>query len=397
MRGTDSMVKEPQNVILRTQPSTKAVEKSNSEKKRSSKGEHSAKRNLAEVFESDEEDCDGIVDANWGNDEFGLSEDEKVENEDNEANRRQAEEENAEQLFLERDDLFQKLVQKMEKKHADKEAERELKRKKAKVTDPQRGKACTFEDNVNSNAIQYENVETEKSHREIGNDPDLFELRSPSNTTVYISADKFRGVDKNQIDSSDTSYGSSGEEMMDTNNSEKSKRDSTKQIISEENKRMFDLISELQKQFQTRLEERPSTSDGRSSATSGLSVDKVRKCMNEQEERERRRVLDKMVTDAEKSKAEIFKPTGRDPNEAKDERNLSIVEMDDDFFHHTAHIDSAMIQKIEKGEDVDLAKLLPKERILHNDGRLQMIQKNEFMQLIPMAEKDTPMITSLRR
>lgn len=89
-----------------------------------------------------------------------------------------------------------------------------------------------------------------------------------------------------------------------------------------------------------------------------LCIDKLRKYITEQQEREQRRTLDNMITDAEKFKAQIFKPTGIDK---KDERNMSTMEMNDDFFHHTVHFDNALIQKIEKGDYVDLSKLLPKE------------------------------------
>ena len=79
-------------------------------------------------------------------------------------------------------------------------------------------------------------------------------------------------------------------------------------------------------------------------------------------------------------------------------RKLSIAEMDDDFFHYSAHINSNLMTKIEKGECVDLAKLLPKDKILHNEGCLQMIQKEDsaFIQLVLLSEKDTPTISSLR-
>ena len=73
--------------------------------------------------------------------------------------------------------------------------------------------------------------------------------------------------------------------------------------------------------------------------------------------------------------------------------------MDDEFFHHSAHLDIATIQIIVKGQYVDLAKILPREKILHNDGRLQMVHKEgaAYLHLLPVTEKNTPQITSLRR
>ena len=41
---------------------------------------------------------------------------------------------------------------------------------------------------------------------------------------------------------------------------------------------------------------------------------------------------------------------------------LGLGVTDDDFFHLTCHIDDILKQKIEKGEFVDLDRLLPKDR-----------------------------------
>ena len=73
--------------------------------------------------------------------------------------------------------------------------------------------------------------------------------------------------------------------------------------------------------------------------------------------------------------------------------------MDDDFFHHSSHIDNTLIQKIEKGEYVDLEKLLPRDKVIHNDGHLQMIQSegNRYMHLKPVTDKDPPVINTLCR
>ena len=84
--------------------------------------------------------------------------------------------------------------------------------------------------------------------------------------------------------------------------------------------------------------------------------------MDEQFEKARRDELIELVKSAERSKAEIFKPPGKDQNK------LSVYEQDDEFFHYTAHIDEATIAKIEMGKFVDLAKLLPKEKVVYKMG-----------------------------
>ena len=112
--------------------------------------------------------------------------------------------------------------------------------------------------------------------------------------------------------------------------------------------------------------------------------------MAEQIEQSKMDEIDKMVAAVEKGKADIFKPPGN--NLAHD-----TYQIDDEFFMLTAHVDEALIAKIRKGEYVDLAKLLPKEKILHDDGRLQMVNKEGQSFLQPLAEKLPPMITNVRK
>ena len=53
---------------------------------------------------------------------------------------------------------------------------------------------------------------------------------------------------------------------------------------------------------------------------------------------------------------------------------------DDDFFHLTCHVDPSLVSKIEKGEFIDLERLLPKDR---NFGRNSVAGE----QKIRMGEK----------
>ena len=121
--------------------------------------------------------------------------------------------------------------------------------------------------------------------------------------------------------------------------------------------------------------------------------------MNEKHERNQQSEFERMITDAEWSRANIFKPPGGNEVLLKSFHTKMISEMDDDFFHYSAHIDNTLVQKIEKGEYVDLAKLLPKEKLLFHDGRMRMIQKegSTFLEALPVTEKDPSMITSLRK
>ena len=73
----------------------------------------------------------------------------------------------------------------------------------------------------------------------------------------------------------------------------------------------------------------------------------------------------------------------------------------DDFFHLTCFIEPNLIHKIEKGEFVELEKLIPKDKAgpLGNsagDGRLEWVQKDGGTYLVPANNKDTK-ITGIRK
>ena len=55
--------------------------------------------------------------------------------------------------------------------------------------------------------------------------------------------------------------------------------------------------------------------------------------------------------------------------------NIGAGVSDDNFFHLTCHIDPNLIHKIEKGEFIELEKLLPKDKLGRNgdDNRLEWV------------------------
>ena len=94
---------------------------------------------------------------------------------------------------------------------------------------------------------------------------------------------------------------------------------------------------------------------------------------------------ERSIIEAEKFRATIQEP-GRmitnDFNVNGECVNLNIMNIgsgvsDDDFFHLTCHIEPSLIHKIEKGEFVELEKLLPKDKIGRNseENRLEWVQK----------------------
>ena len=73
----------------------------------------------------------------------------------------------------------------------------------------------------------------------------------------------------------------------------------------------------------------------------------------------------------------------------------------DDFFHLTCHIEPSLIHKIEKGEFVELEKLLPKDcnSFLKGGGsenRLEWVQRDENTYLVMAGGRDQK-ITGIRR
>ena len=116
---------------------------------------------------------------------------------------------------------------------------------------------------------------------------------------------------------------------------------------------------------------------------------------------------DKLILDAEKFSAKVAPPQGK--NELP-QPNLTMQFgqgcglSDDEFFHLTCHIDSSLHDKIEKGDYVDLEKLLPKNTpnpgasTSSADGgsRLEWIYRDGQMFLAPANNKSSK-ISSFRR
>ena len=75
--------------------------------------------------------------------------------------------------------------------------------------------------------------------------------------------------------------------------------------------------------------------------------------------------------------------------------NIGAGVSDDDFFHLTCHIEPSLIHKIEKGEFIELEKLLPKDKFGKTEDRLEWVQCKGGTYLVP-AQKDNK-IASFRK
>ena len=61
---------------------------------------------------------------------------------------------------------------------------------------------------------------------------------------------------------------------------------------------------------------------------------------------------------------------------------------DDNYIVEGAHIDVGLGEKIYKGEYVDFSRLLPKDKVFHDDGRLEIVNRGGQTYFVPMMERD---------
>ena len=111
-----------------------------------------------------------------------------------------------------------------------------------------------------------------------------------------------------------------------------------------------------------------------------------------QENRKRKslEIADKMIREAEASRAKIFKTPGNESNYI----HTSLV--DDNYMVIGAHVDLLTQDKIKKGEYVDFSKLLPKDRSYGEDQQMELVNRGGQSFFIP-AEKDSGSITNFNK
>ena len=117
--------------------------------------------------------------------------------------------------------------------------------------------------------------------------------------------------------------------------------------------------------------------------------------------------MERSIIEAEKFKATVEKPPGRFSDTDTDfqssldklaRKQIGTGLTDDDFFHLTCHIDPQLQSKIERGEFVELDKLLPKDKNNYgrsDDNRLEWVHKDGCTYLAPV-NKDNK-INSIRK
>ena len=95
--------------------------------------------------------------------------------------------------------------------------------------------------------------------------------------------------------------------------------------------------------------------------------------------------MEKLVCEAESMKARILNPPGN--NEFQNFIHGNSSQMDESYMALTAHVDEVTQFRIQKGEYIDLSRLLPKDRILmEEDQRMQLIMHNGKSYWVPVQE-----------
>ena len=96
-----------------------------------------------------------------------------------------------------------------------------------------------------------------------------------------------------------------------------------------------------------------------------------------------------MVKEAEEVKVRIQVTAGRVlvDNLNKTKKGVSAMNVDEGYIVVGAHVDESTTQKIIKGEYVDFAKLVPRDRVVaEKDGRLEMVFRNGRTYWVPVRD-----------
>ena len=107
------------------------------------------------------------------------------------------------------------------------------------------------------------------------------------------------------------------------------------------------------------------------------------------------RPAEKMIIGAEKFWAAINKPSG--------EENMVVFPkptIDDEFFHLTCHVELNLISKIERGDFVELERLLPKDPSQlggNGDHRMELVNRDGFSYFVPVSDRELGKISGVHK
>ena len=96
---------------------------------------------------------------------------------------------------------------------------------------------------------------------------------------------------------------------------------------------------------------------------------------------------EEMLKAAERSKLDLLRPTGGD-----DHLNIPLSCYDNQLFQSIAHVDDQLVKKIERGEYVELERLLHKVKVTSLNNKLEMVNKDGHSFLVPAGDKELQVI-----
>ena len=214
---------------------------------------------------------------------------------------------------------------------------------------------------------------------------------SSSDVTVYTNAVKNGIVNTEkqilQVSSDDDQL----VEMVDT--SDEFQNENNMSIEQIQHQAILDFITA------TRSENRPPQGN-----SGRIIVDDGMKPSTSRQEPSAKQRGDQLIKDAEVAKAKIYDVPGRiDSNIFCDKDNLTSqfmksALMDESFLLVASHLDQNTHEKIIRGEYVDFARLIPRDRILtEEDQRMQLVMKGNESYWIPANQTENTSINSFSR
>ena len=95
-----------------------------------------------------------------------------------------------------------------------------------------------------------------------------------------------------------------------------------------------------------------------------------------------------MIREAETHKAVLFPPKGN-PFPIPQKQFQFIAQMDQDYLVVSSHVDEATQEKIVKGQYIDFSKLIPRDKVLSNEEKLELVIKNGKTYWSPVGDAIT--------
>ena len=245
-------------------------------------------------------------------------------------------------------------------------------------------------------------------------------IKSPSDTTIYAPAFMQAGVAINNaatnlaqigglhtlisgrtiraVHEQQTLITPSGEETVNTNafnanvvTSQVSQKDGNDMGISKDSNMINQIINFIEG-IRVQAQGRPLNEGNRQNRTDSQDSQQSSLVRIAQHKADQNIIL------AEKFKANVNSPQGNVNTEILVEHgndgpninkanNLTDLDVDDQFFHIMCHLDEGLRSKIERGEYVDLEKLLPKIRGKpnQNDNHMDLVYKDGHSYFVPVA------------